>query len=603
MGLRAILVDAGASAMGVRMTQDASGRFSVVLIKPSHYDDDGYVIRWHRSVIPSNSLAAVYGLVMDCADREVLGPDTAIVCEAIDETNTKVDVDAVIARIRAAGQGFVGLVGVQSNQYPRAMDLARRFRAADVPVVIGGFHVSGSLSMLPGIQPELQEAIDLGIALFAGEAEGRLDALLRDVHAGTLQPTYNYLNDLPNLEGEPVPFLPRDRIVRSMGVQTSFDAGRGCPFQCSFCTIINVQGRKSRRRGADDVERIIRANYAQGITDFFITDDNLARNKDWEEIFDRLILLRERDGLAIKFTMQVDTLCHRIENFIVKAARAGCNKVFIGLENINPDSLMAAGKRQNHIDEYRQMMQAWHDVGVIIFAGYIIGFPGDTPESIRRDVKIIQRELPLDILEFFILTPLPGSEDHRKLFHAGAWMDPDLNKYDLNHVTTGHSGAMSPEQWAEAYQTAWTTYYTPAHVRTLLRRARASGIGWQQIVAMALWFSGCKDIEKLHPLDAGWLRLRSRDERRPELPREGFLAFHLRFGWETAVKHVRYATLVARYWWMAQRIWSNPKSVFYRDEATTPGITEHFPDKQQPSRTARHPRVLAAQAAMAPETR
>ncbi len=577
-----------------------AGAYPVILIKPSHYDDDGYVIRWRRSVIPSNSLAAVYGLVMDCADRDVL--DIPIVCDAIDETNTKVDVNAIIARIHAAGCGFVGLIGVQSNQFPRAMDLARRFRAADVPVVIGGFHVSGSLSMLPGMQPELQQALDLGITLFAGEAEGRMDALLRDARNGTLQPVYNYLNDLPNLDAEPVPFLPRDRIVRSMGMQTSFDAGRGCPFQCSFCTIINVQGRKSRRRGADDVERIIRVNVDQGINDFFITDDNFARNKDWEEIFDRLILLRERDGIEIKFTIQVDTLCHRIENFIDKAARAGCNKVFIGLESINPASLMAAGKRQNHIDEYRQMMQAWHDHRIIIFAGYIIGFPSDTPESVRRDVEIIKRELPLDILEFFILTPLPGSEDHQKLFGKGVWMDSDLNKYDLNHVTTAHAGSMSPSHWWEAYEAAWRTYYTPDHVRTLLKRARASGIGWKHIVAMALWFNGCKTIENIHPLDAGWFRQRSRDERRPELPRESAVAFHARFAWETVAKHARYIGLIARYWWMARRIWNDPASVNYRDEASTPGVTEHFADRQLP-KVARHPRVLAAQAAMAPETR
>ncbi len=577
-----------------------AGTFPVILIKPSHYDDDGYVIRWRRSVIPSNSLAAVYGLVMDCADRDVL--DIPITCDAIDETNTKVDVKAIIGRIHSAGCGFVGLVGVQSNQFPRAMDLARRFRAADVPVVIGGFHVSGSLSMLPGIQPELQQALDLGITLFAGEAESRMDDLLRDARSGMLQPVYNYLNDLPDIGHEPVPFLPRDRIVRSMGMQTSFDAGRGCPFQCSFCTIINVQGRKSRRRGADDVERIIRVNVEQGIHDFFITDDNFARNKDWEEIFDRLILLREQGGIEIKFTMQVDTLCHRIENFIDKAARAGCNKVFIGLESINPDSLLAAGKRQNHIDEYRQMMQAWHDHRIIIFAGYIIGFPTDTPESVRRDVEIIKRELPLDILEFFILTPLPGSEDHQKLFGKGAWMDPDLNKYVLNHVTTAHSGSMSSSQWWEAYETAWRTYYTPEHVRTLLRRARASGISWKHIIAMALWFNGCRNIENLHPLDAGWFRQRSRDERRPELPRENAVVFHARFACETAVKHARYLGLLARYWRMARRIWKDPASLDYRDEASTPGVTEHFADRKLP-KAARHPRVLAAQSAMSPETR
>ena len=131
------------------------------------------------------------------------------------------------------------------------------------------------------------------------------------------------------------------------------DLGRGCPYQCSFCTIINVQGRKSRFRSPDDLEKIIRDNYAQRIRRFFITDDNFARNRDWGLLFDRLIELRTGDCPKIGFTIQVDTLCHKIPNFIEKAARAGVRRVFIGLENINPDNLIAAKKRRNNIPKCR----------------------------------------------------------------------------------------------------------------------------------------------------------------------------------------------------------------------------------------------------------
>ena len=90
-------------------------------------------------------------------------------------------------------------------------------------------------------------------------------------------------------------------------------------------------------------------------------------------------------------------------------------RVFIGLENINPESLHGAKKKQNRIAEYREMLLAWKARRCITYAGYILGFPNDTPESIVRDIEIIQRELPLDMLEFFCLTPLPGSEDHKRL--------------------------------------------------------------------------------------------------------------------------------------------------------------------------------------------
>src|ERR1700741_352225 len=146
--------------------------FHVVLIKPSHYDADGYVIQWLRSTIPSNSLASAYGLLAECAEAKVLGPDVDIAIEAYDESNTVINVKAAIRKIRASANGFVGLIGVQSNQYPRALDLARQFRAARVTVVMGGFHVSGCISMLPELPPDLKEALALGVVLYAGEAEG-----------------------------------------------------------------------------------------------------------------------------------------------------------------------------------------------------------------------------------------------------------------------------------------------------------------------------------------------------------------------------------------------------------------------------------------------
>jgi radical SAM superfamily enzyme YgiQ (UPF0313 family) len=556
------------------MAASVERRFQLILIKPSHYDDDGYVIQWFRSVMPSNSLAALYGLAIDAAERQVLGPDVAIDVTPIDETNTRIRPHKIIADLkRHGGFGLVGLVGVQSNQFPRAMDIARELRAAGVPVVIGGFHVSGCLSMLPGIQPDLQEAIDLGISLFAGEAEDRLDGLLRDAVKGEMKPLYNYLKDLPGIEGSPTPFLLQKHVKRTAGNYSTFDAGRGCPYQCSFCTIINVQGRKSRRRSPDDVERIIRQNWAEGIRRFFITDDNLARNKDWEIILDRIIKLREEEGIRVTLMIQVDTLCHKIPNFIEKCGKAGVTRVFIGMESVNPDTLIAAKKRQNKITEYRKLFLAWKSIGAVTYAGYILGFPNDTQETIRRDIEIVQRELPVDILEFFCLTPLPGSEDHQILYRKGIAMDPDMNKYDTEHAVTAHP-KMTKEEWEEIYRSAWDTYYTPAHMETILRRAGATGVSLGPLPGTLMHFSLFNTWEKTHPLQGGIFRLKYRSDRRPGLPREPVWTFYPKFAWDLAQKVAVTVRTALHLYGVKKKIKADPNRFAYMDAAIAPVTDE-----------------------------
>ena len=582
-------------------------KFRVVLVKPSHYDDDGYVIRWYRSPMPANSLASVYGLIDDCAQRGILGPGIDIDIVAIDETNTRVRVDRIIADMRANGNfGFVGLVGVQSNQYPRALHIAKPLRAAGIAVIIGGFHVSGMLAMFDTIGPDLQEALDMGVTLFAGEAEGRMDEVMRDAAAGTLKPIYNYINDLPALEDQITPFLPGNSVRKTIGNVTTFDAGRGCPFQCSFCTIINVQGRKSRRRSPDDVERILRKNFEHGIDRFFITDDNFARNKDWEAIFDRIIKLREEDGMDVRFLIQVDTLCHKIPNFVAKAKRAGVTRIFIGLENINPDNLLAAKKRQNKITEYRNMLLAWKAVGIWTYAGYILGFPNDTPESARRDIEIIKKEMPLDVLEFFFLTPLPGSEDHKTLRKKGAPLDPDLNKYDLEHALTPHAH-MSKAEWEKLYRDAWSIYYTPQHIETILRRAQAYGINILRLAQIILWFAQSLTIERVHPLQGGFVRLKARDERRPELPREPVWKFYPACATEFLVKHARVAAAAFGIYRIYRRV-AKSANVPYLDQAMMPvseddtETLELFTHNQSAREAVDHARKVKALTAAPAET-
>jgi radical SAM superfamily enzyme YgiQ (UPF0313 family) len=549
-------------------------RFVVALIKPSHYDDDGYVIQWWKSWIPSNSLACLYAIAGDIAERKALGPEVEVEILAYDECHTVIPVRRIIRRLAAADAGLVCLVGVQSNQFPRAIDLAARFRADGLMVAIGGFHVSGVLAMLPELPPDLAAAQRLGVSLFAGEAEGRLEGLFADALAGRLRPLYNYMDELPALQQQITPFLPGPIVRRYAESLGAFDAGRGCPFQCSFCTIINVQGRKSRWRDADDVERLVRANLAQGVFRFFITDDNFARNRNWEAIFDRLIRIREEEGLGLQFIIQVDTLCHRIPNFVEKAARAGCKRVFIGLENINADNLLQAKKKQNRVHEYRQMFHAWRAQRVITYAGYILGFPGDTPERIAADIRTVQRELPVDLLEFFILTPLPGSADHQALYQSGAWMDPDMNKYDLEHVTARHP-LMTAAEWQEVYRRAWDLYYSDEHIETIFRRAKASGIKPVRLLNHVVQFHFTVAEERVHPLQGGYFRRKLRRQRRAGLPREAPLSFYPRRVCEVVGTQLRLARFYLRLHRIRRRVERDREP--YTDLALAPIVADPLP--------------------------
>ncbi|MGA7328263.1 MAG: hypothetical protein WBX25_28185 [Rhodomicrobium sp.] len=147
-------------------------QFHIVMIKPAHYDDDGYPIEWVKSAIPSNTLACLNGLALDAQKREVLGPDIEVQLHTYDETNRRLRPDKIIGIVRkGGGKALIALAGVQSNQFPRAVDVARPFLAAGLPVCIGGFHISGCIAMLPEMPQDIRDAQALGISFFAGEAK------------------------------------------------------------------------------------------------------------------------------------------------------------------------------------------------------------------------------------------------------------------------------------------------------------------------------------------------------------------------------------------------------------------------------------------------
>jgi hypothetical protein len=227
-------------------------------------------------------------------------------------------------------------------------------------------------------------------------------------------------------------------------------------------------------------------------------------------------------------------------------------------------------KGQNKVGEYREMFLAWKKHPVVITAGYIIGFPNDTPESILHDIDVIKRELPIDLIYFTNLTPLPGSEDHQTLTRKGIWMDPDLNKYDLNHRVTHHQ-KMSDAEWDKAYDDVWDRFYTFEHMETILKRMTALGSNKKlTTVYRLLWYRDFRRLHHCHPLEGGFFRVRVRTDRRFGMPRENPLVFYPKFALTEARNFAAMAWDYVKLRRIMKRVWTDPGRMEYRDIAITP---------------------------------
>jgi len=269
-----------------------------------------------------------------------------------------------------------------------------------------------------------------------------------------------------------------------------------------------------RERSPESVVTLVRDNYRRhGIDFYFFTDDNFARKKYWRETFEGLIRLRTEEGIKVTFMMQVD-LARKPEDFVRLAAEAGCTQVFMGLESVNPENLKSESKRQNKVAEYRDILREWHAAGIVVHAAYIIGLPFDTGAQVAQDVQYLMDEIQPDQASFFMLTPLPGSHDHKEMQKRGDWMDPDLNKRDSFHATIQHP-RMSAEEWTDAYRAAWQTFYRKENLIKILSRWSHNPLAYWNLLFLYLWYKNAALIEREHPMIAGFFRLKDRRSRRP----------------------------------------------------------------------------------------
>ncbi|HUO04499.1 MAG TPA: radical SAM protein [Candidatus Binataceae bacterium] len=546
----------GAAANGV-VKPEPCRTIRVYFIKPSRYDEEGYVQYFRYGVQPNNTLTALSALNEAfnrrySAERNVY-LETVVWDEICDGIVSPETIKAIKEKAREDGVELIaGLAGVQSNQYPRGRDLALQFVAAGVPTMMGGFHVSG----YPDSVKFLNEC---GVTTIVGEAENIWGEIVEDFLAGKLAKSYSVTqgiraktgqNDIivPLITEALLPKLDDRYLSRFFNTSmTTIDTSRGCPFTCSYCSVKNVMGRTMRSREPNAVVEWVRdACRNHGIESLFLVDDDFFRSPRWEEILTGFIeVKKEFPKFSFMMQVDVDASCYanlaegetesakhrRSKRFTELAASAGCYQAFIGIESLNPDNLNFATKYQNTddrqhkykleeararvINKYRRVVDNWHKVGVSTHAGYMLGFPFDGPDCGRVAAQTLKK-IGFDIVSFFIMTPLPGTEDQVRFAKEGTIMDWDFNNLDSQHVTLKHE-KMDKHSWLAAYRDAFTGFYSlPRLLRETFTVCAGRGLDAEarRSVLRQFTYYFFSYRQGRHPMVGGIWPIRRRDVRR-----------------------------------------------------------------------------------------
>ena len=499
-----------------------SGQFCLVLVQPSPYDRDGYVIQWLRPGAASPALQAVEELALGCQRDQVLGDGVAMEVRAIDERSTRLQMERLVRELEG-GRGMVFLTGVQTSEFPRAMDLALPLRAAGVPVCMSGRHVRESLKRMRAVSRELQEAMNVGIALLAGEPEEQLAAVVRDAWERQLKPLY--------------PALPQEGAAAesfwaAVARGNRLDGGLPWPFQGRVRTLLAEAGTGTSSAAMDGLGPTIRRGLADGVERFLLAEDDFSRRSDWEPVFDRLIALREREKVPLELMLCADAMCHRVRGFIEKAGRAGVRRVLMDLESIDPESTLRA---QHRVGEYRRMLAAWKRAGAMVFVRSAAGEAGATRERMLREIGSLQRELAIDLL-------------------------------DPVDRMVGRPGER-PESQEAVDADAWKAFYSVEHMETVLRRAAAAGLDTQSLMRLLLRFHSCIVYERVDPRQGGYGRRRHRRDRRPTLARESPLRFYGQSVREAVTRQAKMAQLEWRFRRFVREMERDPQTKHYSDAA------------------------------------
>jgi radical SAM superfamily enzyme YgiQ (UPF0313 family) len=354
----------------------------------------------------------------------------------------------------AAGADLIALSGMTGSA-ERIYRLADRLRERGKTVVLGGPHVS----LVPG------EAMRHADAIVFGDGDRTFPHVIRDFERHNLRALYRDASPC-SLAGLPV---PRYDLYEDFPLRCFVQATRGCPHDCSFCSMKGID-RSFRVRPLDEVIRDIESCHGRGwIQDKIVIfwDDNLTADKAYaKDLFRRLRPLKRWWYAQCSIDLARDPELVRL------AAESGCMAIFVGFESFNAESLDNLAKRHNKVAHYRRAIQSLHDHGIGVHAGLVIGIDGDTPATLRRIPQIVD-ELGIDFPFLNILTPFPGTPLYERLLSEGRVLgDAGWARFNAGHAVF-HPLTIAADELEQTFlELRQEIYSTRSCLRRMWRSAR-----------------------------------------------------------------------------------------------------------------------------------
>src|SRR5262249_18595873 len=321
---------------------------------------------------------------------------------------------------------LLALVGVQTHQFQRAFDLAALARDNGVRhTLIGGPHpMTCDTSLLQ----------NRGVSFALAEAELIWAQILRDAIRGELEPVYGRENRWAEQLHSPVLIPPSKRDLRRyIAPMLGIYPARGCPFTCNFCSVIKIAGRQVRSQSIETTIESLRKAKSAGVQLVMFTSDNFNKYAEAKELLEQMI----RENIGIPFFVQCDTQIAKQEELVSLLGRAGCFEMFVGVESFSRKTLLAAHKTQNYPSTYSEIVELCRKHRVVSHFSNIIGFPDDTSDTIHEHMRVLEGLHP-DVASFYILVPIPGTEQYDDFLSSGWITEPNLDRFDGTCATWRH---------------------------------------------------------------------------------------------------------------------------------------------------------------------